>query len=221
MSSPVVRGLALAFVRLTGFEKRPLVGGTARYCVGLRIMKTQAAVPPPATSESRRGIILLEMMVALSVLAVCVTVLIEVAKLNRVGGRRLHRRAMAIELATNVLEQYRAKPWSELVPTKPEKQPIPDEFAAWFQRRDSETMELTSIGELWVGVTQLENRAISCRRLSVEVRWMREGRYAEQASDLENADEGELPTQTFDREKIERVELVAFRCPHAAAAAGE
>jgi len=137
---------------------------------------------------NRRGIVLVEMVVTLTVLAICLGMLAVIARLHLVGGHSLHRRAMAIELATNVLEEYRAKSWDELVPGEPQQQSVPEPFADWFKRKPYEA-NLLSEGEVWVRITAQEQDGLPCRRIAVEVRW------------------GEaIP------ERTEQVELVTFRC---------
>jgi hypothetical protein len=158
-----------------------------------------------ARASGRRGIVLAEMIVTLTILGLCLGILAQFSKVYFFGGRTLHRRAVALELATNVLEEYRVKSWDELVPGEPQKRAVPEPFTDWFKQPSikydmkpiimPEGEELIPEGEVWVRVTAHDQDGLPCRRVAVEVRWS----------------EPSPP-------RNERLELAAFRCPRSGSA---
>jgi len=107
----------------------------------------------------RRGFTIIECGVALAALAAIGVIAAQLATWSASERARLDARLEAIEAATNLLEQARARPWEELTPEWASSQQLPDYLATRWPR-----------GRLTVRV-EAEPERPGVKRVTVEVYW--------------------------------------------------
>lgn len=120
--------------------------------------------PPEAPRVRRGGFTLVEVLCTLLVVGICLTILARLSFWHLQHGARMHREAMALEQATNVLEALRGQPWEELGRDVDRQEPLPAELA-----------HLLAGGTVHVQVTGGVEGFPRCRRLVVQVRWKEHG----------------------------------------------
>ena len=65
-------------------------------------------------NASRRGVILLEVVVAFGLMAVLVTICLQMLAVNAAARRAVERRAVALQEAANMLERVSALSWEQI-----------------------------------------------------------------------------------------------------------
>jgi hypothetical protein len=81
------------------------------------------------TGRRRRGFTVTEIALALGALATVAIIVAQLATWSLAERARADARLEAVEAATNVLEEARARPWDELTPEWAEAQRLPDHLA--------------------------------------------------------------------------------------------
>ncbi|HEV3082788.1 MAG TPA: type II secretion system protein [Gemmataceae bacterium] len=114
--------------------------------------------------HARRAFTVLESMVAIGVLLVVAGLLAELGMLTLVEKQRNSGRQQVQEAALNILEAARASAWETLTPDWAKAQRLPESLAADLE-----------IAELVVQIDPEPARPL-CRRISVEVRWLQDGK---------------------------------------------
>jgi prepilin-type N-terminal cleavage/methylation domain-containing protein len=84
----------------------------------------------PGRRVARPGFTLLECVIALGVLAAVTVFVAQLATWSLTERQKADERLTALELAANVLEAARARPWADLTPAWADGQRLPDELAA-------------------------------------------------------------------------------------------
>jgi hypothetical protein len=98
--------------------------------------------PGAATGRCRRGFTVTEIALALGALATVAVIVAQLATWSLAERIRADARLEAIEAATNLLEEARARPWSELTAEWAEAQRLPDYLAQrWREGRLSVRVE--------------------------------------------------------------------------------
>ena len=82
-----------------------------------------------AIGRCRRGFTITEIALALGALATVAIIVAQLATWSLGERARADARLEAVEAATNVLEEARARPWDELTPEWAEGQRLPDHLA--------------------------------------------------------------------------------------------
>jgi hypothetical protein len=108
----------------------------------------------------RRGFMIAEVICSLLIVGICLTILVRLSYWHLQDSRRLARRALALEHATNLLEELRGRPWTELVGGIDRTEPLPQELAGALPG-----------GQARIRVTGGVEGSPRCRRLVVNVRW--------------------------------------------------
>lgn len=117
-----------------------------------------------ALLRRRGGFTIVEILCSLLVVGICLTILVRLSYWHLQDSASLHRRTMALEYATNVLEELRGRPWEELAGGIDRQEPLPDELAA-----------LLRGGLVRVQVTGGVRGFPRCRRLVVLIQWKERG----------------------------------------------
>jgi prepilin-type N-terminal cleavage/methylation domain-containing protein len=113
-----------------------------------------------ASDRCKRGFTLVEVGVALVILAAAMVLVAQIGYWSIRHRARTSARLLAAELATNVLARARSIPWDALTKEWAESQHISQEVA-----------EQLTDGTLNVQVEQLEAQPFT-KRVTVEIRWM-------------------------------------------------
>lgn len=117
--------------------------------------------PSPRSVAARRaGFSMVEAVCSLLVVGLCLTVLVRLSYWHLQDSRRLHRRAMALEHATNLLEELRSQPWAELAGGLDRQEGLPEDLAT-----------LLPGGQAHLRVTAGVEGFLRCRRLAVQLKW--------------------------------------------------
>jgi hypothetical protein len=107
----------------------------------------------------RPGYTVMEVLIALGMLAVATVLVAQVGTLSLMERARVDERTAAIEETANVLETARARPWSDLTPEWAAGQRLPESLAK--RLRDA---------DLTVKVEPEPGRA-RVKRVTAELRW--------------------------------------------------
>lgn len=82
------------------------------------------------TKTPRRGLTLMETVVALAILAIAAGIVAQLGMWAMFERARCEERLAAMECVANILESARAHPWAELTPAWASQQKLPDDLAS-------------------------------------------------------------------------------------------
>lgn len=108
----------------------------------------------------RPAFTVIEALVALVILGICGTYFVQLALWHLEDGVRLRRRALALEHATNVLEEVRHRPWEDLQVDSNVEHPVPDDM-----------IDALPQGVVRIRIGPYDDPGVRTRRITVEVGW--------------------------------------------------
>src|SRR5260370_15789701 len=110
-------------------------------------------------NQKRPGFTIVELVAAISILAVVMVVVAQTSVWSLGERRRTGARQTAVELAENVLQAARSRPWNDLTPAWAAAQKLPEEWTNFFPD-----------GRLTARI-EPEKGLAGVKRLTVAIRW--------------------------------------------------